>query len=62
MNSTQHYTETDKHFLARYGLTLADAGFSPEHIQRRYGDLQPREAADQIAADYDLQRIDTGWR
>lgn len=61
MNSKQHFTETDKHF-ARYGLTLDDAGFSPEHIQRRYGDLSPREAAEQIAADYDLHPIDTGWR
>lgn len=62
MNSTQHYTETDLHFAARYGLTLDDTGFTPEHIEHRYGDLSPREAAEQIARDYDVQPIDTGWR
>lgn len=61
MNS-KHYTETDQHFTTRYGLTLDDAGFTPEHIERRYGDLSPREAAEQIARDYDLQPVDTGWR
>jgi len=37
VNSTRHYNEMGKHFTIRYGLTVDDAGFSPEHILRRLG-------------------------
>ncbi|CEE84473.1 hypothetical protein LN96_10245 [Xanthomonas citri pv. citri] len=62
MNAQQHFDATSEQFLKLFGLTLQDAGFDPERFFHAYGDLAPRDAALEAGDDYDLQRVDLGWR
>ncbi|MEN1994179.1 hypothetical protein [Stenotrophomonas bentonitica] len=62
MNDQQHFNAANAEFLHCFGLTLEDAGFEPDRFFHTYGDLSPREAAVQAGEDYDLDRVDLGWR
>jgi hypothetical protein len=62
MNAHQHFDATDAEFLHCFGLSLEDAGFDSDRFFHTYGDLSPREAALQAGNDYDLDRVDLGWR
>jgi hypothetical protein len=44
-----------------FAIDHVDAGMDCS-ILARYSDLPAQEAAMQFGEDYDLQRIDTGWR
>ncbi len=46
---------------AHFAITLDDAGLTYTELSR-YADLEPKEAALQFGEDYDLDRIDRGWR
>ncbi len=44
-----------------FAIDHIDAGLGNDHLAR-YADLPAREAALQFGEDYDLSRIDIGWR
>ncbi|HHA2447639.1 TPA: hypothetical protein ACOEBD_003486 [Stenotrophomonas maltophilia] len=46
---------------SHFAITIEDAGLSDAELAR-YVDLEPKEAALQFGEDYDLDRIDQGWR
>ena len=46
---------------ARFAITIGDAGLTDTELSR-YADLEPKEAALQFGEDYDLDRVDRGWR
>jgi len=48
-------------FLRHFGITTTDAGFSDSDLAR-YADLSPKDAVLELGADYDLERVDVGWR
>lgn len=57
-----HYTEANAEFQRLYALSLEDAGYTPAEFAQRYGDLPAKQAAFEAGADYDLDRVDLGWR
>lgn len=57
-----HYTEANAEFQRLYVLSLEDAGFTPAEFAQRYADLPAKQAAFEAGADYDLDRVDPGWR
>ena len=57
-----HYSEANADFLRLYALTLEDAGYGPAELAERYGDLPAKQAAFDVSAVYDLDRVDLGWR
>lgn len=57
-----HYTESNTELRRLYAITLEDAGFTPAEFAQRYGDLPAKQAAFEAGADYDLDRVDLGWR
>ena len=46
---------------SHFAITIEDAGLSDAELAR-YVDLEPKEAALQFGEDYDLDRVDLGWR
>ncbi|WP_313229609.1 hypothetical protein [Stenotrophomonas acidaminiphila] len=46
---------------AHFAITIEDAGLSDTELAR-YADLEPKAAALQFGEDYDLDRVDRGWR
>ena len=46
---------------AHFAITIGDAGLSNNELAR-YNDLDPKAAALQFGEDYDLDRVDQGWR
>jgi hypothetical protein len=46
---------------AHFAITINDAGLTDTDLAR-YSDLPPEQAALQFGADYDLDRVDQGWR
>ena len=46
---------------AHFAITIGDAGLTDTELSR-YADLEPKEAALQFGDDYDLDRVDRGWR
>ena len=46
---------------SHFAITIEDAGLSDAELAR-YADLEPKEAALQFGDDYDLDRVDRGWR
>lgn len=48
-------------FKRFYGIDTTDAGFGDTELAR-YADLTPEAAALELGADYDLDRVDVGWR
>lgn len=46
---------------SHFAITINDAGLSYTDIAR-YSDLPPQHAALQFGEDYDLDRVDLGWR
>jgi len=54
-------SELDELFVRWFAMTTDDAGFDAV-VLLRYADLSVREAALQLGEDYDIARIDTGWR
>lgn len=46
---------------SHFAITIEDAGLSDAELAR-YVDMEPKEAALQFGEDYDLDRIDQGWR
>lgn len=46
---------------ARFAITINDAGLTDTDLAR-YSDLPPEQAALQFGEDYDLDRVDLGWR
>ena len=57
MNKWTH--EFDETLYRRYGIDIHDSGFTEEEVQKRWGDLTPKEAVEEMASKYDLQRVDT---
>lgn len=46
---------------AHFAITINDAGLTDTDLAR-YSDLPPEQAALQFGEDYDLDRVDRGWR
>jgi hypothetical protein len=46
---------------AHFAITTDDAGLTDTDLAR-YFDLPPEQAALQFGEDYDLDRVDQGWR
>lgn len=46
---------------AHFAITIGDAGLTDTELAR-YTDLDPKAAALQFGEDYDLDRVDQGWR
>ena len=46
---------------SHYAITINDAGLTDTDLGR-YSDLPPEQAALQFGEDYDLDRVDLGWR
>lgn len=46
---------------SRFAITINDAGLTDTDLAR-YSDLPPEQAALQFGEDYDLDRVDQGWR
>lgn len=46
---------------SHFAITIEDAGLSDTELSR-YADLEPKAAALQFGEDYDLDRVDQGWR
>ena len=46
---------------AHFAITLDDAGLTDTELSR-YADLEPKAAALQFGEDYELDRVDQGWR
>lgn len=46
---------------SHYAITINDAGLTDTELAR-YTDLDPKAAALQLGEDYDLDRVDQGWR
>ena len=46
---------------SHYAITINDAGLTDTDLAR-YSDLPPEQAALQFGEDYDLDRVDRGWR
>ena len=46
---------------AHFAITIGDAGLTDTELSR-YADLEPKAAALQFGEDYDLDRVDQGWR
>ena len=46
---------------AHFAIAIGDAGLTDDELAR-YTDLEPKAAALQFGEDYDLDRIDQGWR
>lgn len=44
-----------------FAITTDDAGLTDTELSR-YADLEPKAAALQFGEDYDLDRVDQGWR
>mgnify|MGYP001012872681 CR=1 FL=1 len=44
-----------------FALSINDAGLTDTELAR-YADLSPKAAALDLGEDYDLQRVDVGWR
>lgn len=57
-----YYTEANAEFQRLSALSLEDAGYTPAEFAQRYGDLPAKQAAFEAGADYDLDRVDLGWR
>lgn len=47
-------------FKQRFAMSTSDAGFTAVELAR-YSDLTPEVAADELGADYDIERVDGGW-
>lgn len=62
MNAQQHFDATNAEFLHCFGLSLEDARFDPDRFFPTYGDLSSRDADLEAGSDYDLDRVDSGWR
>ncbi|WP_313318630.1 hypothetical protein [Stenotrophomonas sp.] len=58
----KHCTEANAEFQRLYALSLENAGFTHAEFAQRYGDLPAKQAAFEAGADYDLDRVDLGWR
>lgn len=50
--------EFDRLLFNRYGIDIHDSGFTEDEVQKRWGDLTPLEAVEEMATKYDLQRTD----
>lgn len=59
--NTTWMARLDEAFLRHFGITTTDAGFSDSDLAR-YADLSPNDASLELGADYDLERVDVGWR
>ncbi|MCA0324371.1 MAG: hypothetical protein LCH89_02020 [Proteobacteria bacterium] len=46
---------------SHFAITIGDAGLTDTDLVR-YSDLPPEQAALQFGEDYDLDRVDQGWR
>ena len=46
---------------SHFAITIGDAGLTDTELSR-YADLEPKAAALQFGEDYDLDRVDQGWR
>jgi len=46
---------------SHFAITINDAGLTDTDLAR-YSDLPPEQAALQFGEDYDLDRVDRGWR
>jgi hypothetical protein len=46
---------------SHYAITINDAGLTDTELAR-YTELDPKAAALQFGEDYDLDRVDQGWR
>ena len=46
---------------SHYAITINDAGLTDTELAR-YTELDPKVAALQFGEDYDLDRVDKGWR
>jgi hypothetical protein len=46
---------------AHFAIATDDAGLTDTELSR-YADLEPKEAALQFGEDYNLDRVDQGWR
>ena len=46
---------------SHFAITIGDAGLTDTELSR-YADLEPKAAALQFGEDYDLDRVDLGWR
>lgn len=46
---------------AHFAITIGDAGLTDTELSR-YADLEPKAAALQFGEEYDLDRVDLGWR
>lgn len=57
-----HYTEANAEFQRLYALSLEDTGFTSAEFAQRYGDLPAKQSAFEACSDYDLDRVDLGWR
>ena len=44
-----------------FAITTDDAGLTDTELSR-YADLEPKAAALQFGEDYELDRVDQGWR
>ncbi|TBV69764.1 hypothetical protein [Pseudoxanthomonas winnipegensis] len=53
--------EFDTEMRRMFAIDHAEAGMSTTELSR-YADLLPRTAAKQFGEDYDLDRLDLGWR
>lgn len=60
--ATSSWTQAFDLSLKRYyAIDHQDAGLSAEELDR-YSDLLPETAALQFGEDYDMERVDLGWR
>ena len=46
---------------SHFAITTDDAGLTDTELSR-YADLEPKAAALQFGEDYELDRVDQGWR
>lgn len=46
---------------AHFAITIQDAGLTDTELSP-YADLEPKEAALKFGEDYNLDRVDQGWR
>lgn len=46
---------------SHFAITIGDAGLTDTELSR-YADLEPKAAALQFGEDYELDRVDQGWR
>lgn len=58
----QDFPKADSYMKATYGISIADAGLTPEEWCSRYSEESYQEAVEHYAEKYDFDPIDAPWR